>query len=125
MLSVEISVSPARSGTHSLGSLSSSLWSCCLCLFCASSVDVGCVVRFLLLVLSDPLLAIVLSLSVCSCSCLSECVSASAAVDVGCMYVSSVVRCGLCCPWTPRCCLDFGFGFGFAVVLDVGWLSFR
>ena len=74
MLSVKSSVLPARSGMLGLESFSSSLWSCCLVLFlfCAPSVDIGCVVRFLLLVLSDPLLAIALSLS--ACSSLFECV---------------------------------------------------
>ena len=123
MLSAEISVSPARSGMRGLGSWSSSLWSCCLYLFCVSSIDVGCVLRFLLLVLSDPLLAIVLSLSVCSC--VSECVSDGTVVDVDFVYESIVFRCVLCCPRTPRCCLDFGFGFGFADVPDLGWLSLR
>ena len=66
-------------------------------------------------------LAIVLSLSVCSC--ISGCVSDGAAVDVEFMYESIVFRCVLCCPRTPRCYLDFGFGF--AGVVDLGWLSLR
>ena len=89
-----------------------------LCLFCASSVDVGCVVRFLLLLLSCPL-DIVLLLA--GCYCIFKIVAAVAVVDVEFMNKSFVCRCVLCCLCTPRYCFDFGF----AVLLDLGWLYLR